>query len=663
MKASKENNGSVGLGEKLSQERLSSGKRKWTTRVVLLLIILLAAGGIYAYMSGANKSNKYEFATVRKMDLRETVEITGNLEAGATINLTFRASGQLEKVNYRLGDQLKAGDVIANLKNRDQELQLNQAKTNLQAAQANLNQRLAGSTNEEIAIAETAVKKTEAASERVSTDWNNAKDEIYLIKQKYLEDEKRLQLQLDDAQNKLDYALKNQGNTGQTSEQVVQTAQKDLQAQLYTAGSQLQQSLLDLKSVIIDDVKNNQNNGDFEQLDYLLRSGAKPIYNAINADYNDLLAEINATTDISIDDLKSYTRREQQYMGDLLSALKMTLDNMSSFQVSITSKPLFDAAITKLQADSSSLATGLSVLNAKYQALISAELGLGSSSDAQDSAVVSAQSQYDQQVQAVAQAKLDHRIDLNSREANIRDLQAQYQMALADIDSANANLRQVKAGPRAVDVAFLRTQIAASQIAVELAQESLEKTLLRAPIDGKLSRSNIEVGEDVVSSGAVAAADNIPVFEMISDQKFKISAEIAEVDINKLKAGDEAEITFDAIGDDLFHGTIAQIDPVQTTIQGVVFYKAEVIVDSTDPRIKPGMTATVDIVLKEVKGALTVPEKSIQSDNGRNYVRILENGLVKDIDVQTGIRNLQGDIEIKEGLSEGQEIIVKTNDK
>lgn len=99
MKENKDNEVSIGLGEKLSNERLSTGKRKWTTRVLVILLILVLTGGVYAYMSSSNGSNKYELATVTKKDLRETVEITGNVEAGATINLTFRASGQLEKVN------------------------------------------------------------------------------------------------------------------------------------------------------------------------------------------------------------------------------------------------------------------------------------------------------------------------------------------------------------------------------------------------------------------------------------------------------------------------------------------------------------------------------------------------------------------------------------
>ena len=117
----------------------------------------------------------------------------------------------------------------------------------------------------------------------------------------------------------------------------------------------------------------------------------------------------------------------------------------------------------------------------------------------------------------------------------------------------------------------------------------------------------------------------------------------------------------DAVGgDSVFEGTITRIDPVQTVIQDVVFYKAEVLVESEDERIKPGMTATVEIVLRRADGAVTLPEKAVQREGGKSFVRILEDGRVKNVDVETGIRDLQGNLEIKSGVVEGQEVILRT---
>lgn len=651
----------LGLGEKLSSERLSSGKRKWSSRLILLTILLLLAGGTYLVLAGTSKAGKYEYTKVSRLDVRESVEITGNVEAGATINLTFRDSGQLEEINFEPGDELKKDDVIASLKNRDQELRLQQARANLAGAQANLNERLAGSTSEDIRIAEVAVQQAEVAAEKVAIDWNNAKAELDLIKKKYAEDEKKAQLMVDDAKNKYDYAVKNQGNTGLTNEQAIETARQDLEAQLYSTGSQIQQSLINLQTIIINDGSSLLGQ-DLLNLDYVLLNQAQSTYNQIKAAFDPMYAALKAQTGYEKEQLKIYATQEQDFVTQMLQAQKLILDALIDVPISATLTESELANIRNiLLTDNISISSSLAGLNLKYQAILDAELGVITSGDTRDSEVVSAENFYQQQQQTYQQTKIDHQVDLNLREAQIRSLQAQYQIQLAEIESAKASLQKIKAGPRAVDVAYLRTQVTANQIAVALAEEALEKTLLRAPIDGVLSRSNIDVGEDVVSSNSVAARET-GAFEMISDQKYKIDAEIAEVDINKLKKGDKAEITLDAVGDETTYvGTISKIDPVETIIQDVIFYKAEVVIESTDERIRPGMTANVEIVLREVKQALTVPEKAIQTDEqGKKFVRELLNEQVKNIPVETGLRDLQGNVEVKGNLTEGQEIILRT---
>ena len=89
--------------------------------------------------------------------------------------------------------------------------------------------------------------------------------------------------------------------------------------------------------------------------------------------------------------------------------------------------------------------------------------------------------------------------------------------------------------------------------------------------------------------------------------------------------------------------------------------KASVVIDSDDERIKPGMTANVEIVLNEALNALSLPERSVQRDNGTRYVRVQKaDKQVEKVDVITGIRSLSGDIELKSGITEGTEVILRT---
>lgn len=656
-----ENEVSVGLGEKLTKERLSSGKKRWTRRLLFGLAALAVLGGIYMLFFADSGGVKYELVKAAKKDVFESVEITGNVEPGASINLTFRDSGQVGEIFHDVGAILKKGDIIASLTNRDQELRLSQAEANLAGARANLNERLAGYTNEEIRIAETGVQKADASADKITIDWDNAKKELELMKKKYEQDEKTAQLMVDDAKSKYEFAQKNLQNTGNTEVQAIETARLDLEAQLYLTGSQIQQSLVTLKSIIVND-GNSLLGTDVNRLDYSYVNPAVQLYVEAKQLFEPMFSELKSKSGYEPAKLEEFAIQEQTIIAKLLQSQKMTVDALS---VLPASSSLVDTEITELKTkvlnDSNNLSTSLAGLSYKYQVILDAKLGKITTGDARESELASAKNYYDQQLQNLERTRIDHQVGLNARQSEILSLQAQYQIQLAEIDAAKAGLQQRRVGPRAVDVAFLRAQVTANQIAVALAEEAVEKTLLRAPWDGTLSRKNIEVGEDVLSSNAMTTGIQ-GAFEMISSKKFKINAEIAEVDINKLKVGDKAKITLDAVGEEFpFDGTIVKIDPVETIIQDVVFYKTEVVIESVDERIKPGMTANVEIVLQKALGVVTVPEKAIQTDGTRKYVRILQGEKVKNIDVETGIRDLQGNVEIKKGLVEGQEIILRTS--
>jgi RND family efflux transporter MFP subunit len=649
------------IGERLNENRLNRGKNKVWKRLGM------GAGGVLAVLigywlvAGQGANAQYELIKVARGDLRESVEITGNVEAGATINLSFRESGQIGAINYEVSDSLKKGDIIASLKNNEKNIGLEKAQNSLNAANANLNERLAGSTAQDIRIAEVNVDAANAAAGKILVDFENAKEEIDLIRTKYQEDEKKAQLMVDDALTKLNFAKTNQTNTSNVDAQTIENARQSLQTEILSISSTIQQNLINLKSIIVDD-GNSALGIDFDRLDNNKLNIAQKNYFEVKNWFDPFYQTIKMRVDTAATVLKADADNLEKYVSLLLEAQKLTSDMLS---VMAASSSLPQTKITELKNlmlnDSSVLTSALAALNRALQALINAELGIVSSGDSSLSDVQIAENFYNQQLQNLASLKIDNQVDLNKRQTNIESLQAQYQVQLADIEAKKASLEKAKAGPRAVDTAFLRTQVAAANLEVSLAREALERTLLRAPLDGILSRKNIEVGEDtslVISTGGDVRE---PMFEMISDQKFKIEASIAEVDIGKIRVGDKAEIKIDAIGAEVtFPGQVVKIDPVQTVIQDVVFYKAEVLIDSEDDRIKPGMTANVEIVVKENSGVLMIPEKAVLRENGKKYVRIPDGEELKMVEVETGIRNLDGEVEVLSGLKEGDEIVLRT---
>jgi len=631
--------------------------KKWKYVVPLLLIII--AIGAYFSMTANSGAKQYEFAKVVKKDIRYTKQVTGNVAAGAKVDLTFSTSGKIETINVKIGDKVKKGDIIASLENRQEELSMKRAKANIAAAQANLNQKLAGSTEQEIKIADVGVTQAEVSAQKALVDLNNAKDELLLTQKKYLSEEKAAALATKDAADKLDATKKNEQNTGSTTEQAIESAKIDLQAQLFSSFNVVQQGLLNANSIIIDDgsslLGTNYGLFDLKRLNetkndyYIILKAFEPLYTEFKGKITFTEEEMNAYA-LQIQDLMRKLVDLDKSISDILSVLPststLTNEQLTTYKNSFIS-------------NSSEASQSLSNLILKQKNLIDAKLNLNTSGDSKAYDVIAAQNFYDQKVQDEDQLKINHQIDLSNKNASIASLQAQYDIQNAEILSSKANLDLKQAKPRSVDIAFLKAQVAIASIDLSSAEESYNKTILKAPVSGLITQKNKDAGEDVFA-GTGGAANSQAVFEMISDEKYKIDVDIPEVDISKINVGDVAEIKLDALGDGtIIKGKVTRLDPSETVVQDVVFYKAEVVIEDDNPLIRPGMTADVEIILDEKKGVLTLPEKAIQT-NSEKYVRILKGKEEVKVPVTVGITNIDGEIEIVSGLKEGDEVILRT---
>ncbi len=190
--------------------------------------------------------------------------------------------------------------------------------------------------------------------------------------------------------------------------------------------------------------------------------------------------------------------------------------------------------------------------------------------------------------------------------------------------------------------------------AVENIKAKISKTVIYSPINGVVTSQDAKVGEIVAANSALVS--------VISASRLEVEANIPEVDITKIEVGSEANITLDAYGSDVvFAATVSKIDPAETVIEGVPTYKTTFQFKEKDDRPKSGMTADI-IVLAEMKsGVLYVPQRAVVRENGRTYVRMEDNGGIKEVDVTTGLRGSDGVIEILSGLNEGDRVITFIN--
>ena len=167
--------------------------------------------------------------------------------------------------------------------------------------------------------------------------------------------------------------------------------------------------------------------------------------------------------------------------------------------------------------------------------------------------------------------------------------EANYMAAKTDIQSAEARLAQAK-----------------SQL--ETSRVDLEYAIIRSPIDGVVISRNINQGQ------TVAASFQAPkLFEIANDlTKMQVECSVDEADIGRVQEGQKVRFTVDAFPNDNFNGLVRQVRYSPVVTQNVVTYTTIVDVDNPDMKLRPGMTATVSIIVGEARNVLKVSNAALR---------------------------------------------------
>ena len=252
----------------------------------------------------------------------------------------------------------------------------------------------------------------------------------------------------------------------------------------------------------------------------------------------------------------------------------------------------------------------------------------------------------------VAEAKV---VDAESR-VKLADLEYQRQQNLIKedftsqqaVDKALKEKESAKAG-----LQLANRQLDAARAALKEARVKLSYATITAPIAGVIASVSTQQGE------TVAAGLNAPTFVTIIDLKrLQVDAYVDEVDIGKIKTGQEAVFTVDAFPAREFNGKIVAIYPKAVIQENVVNY--DVVVEITDPYdglLRPEMTASVTISLAKRAQVLAVPAKAVKRDRGKNIVYVQSETAPEPREVKVGWKDGQW-IEIATGLKEGQTVLL-----
>jgi HlyD family secretion protein/macrolide-specific efflux system membrane fusion protein len=242
-------------------------------------------------------------------------------------------------------------------------------------------------------------------------------------------------------------------------------------------------------------------------------------------------------------------------------------------------------------------------------------------------------------------------IDGASYRSTLEQAQATARIAEADEVYARRNWDDLKPEQRE---AIKLTSEKARQAAATAASQ-LEKTYLRAPLDGVITRMDIRVGEYATTGRDIARVSG--------SEGLHISVDIPESDIAKLSLKQEGTATFDAFGPrEKYNVFLSEIEPESNAIQDVVYYTVYFDLKEKEERLRSGMSSDVEIRVAESRNALSLPFRAVYETQDRVFVEILgaDGMTIEEKDIEIGLENDEGDIEILSGLKDGDEVVVRS---
>lgn len=598
-------------------------KSVWITTLVVVVI----GGGLYL-RSRANAGPFYDAPTATTSTLVQTVEVTGETKPETRVDLSFKTSGKIKTVNVIVGQQVKAGDVLATLDAQDATFAMRRAAATLAQMRANLAARQAQDSPQTIQMAE-------AARDQAKANFEKAQSDLIQIQATSAEQVRQAQIALETAQQ-------NQKNSGTGADLTVQTSLSSLRTSLTAASAVLSSSVTESDAIL--GVENSGANDTYESVlgiyapDTLTRAQGMvlAVHSAIrhasalvaplntNSSATDVFAAGQATTDAL------------QQAGFLLDATQAVLTNSgTSSGLTITDLTTKRSSIQALRA---SVATQYSGISSAVQTLQTSENGRTTTQAQLQNALRTAQSNLT--------------IAIANQQSQVKAAETAIEVQRAALSSAEASLSQHKTPSRAVDLQVLRAQLQDASVSYEQAAQNLKDTELTAPVDGTISDVVPTIGEQTVQGSKVMS--------LVVTQNYTVEASVPEADIAKVQVGQSATTTLDAFGDDVkFGAKVLSVEPDRIKIQDAVFYKISVALDKTDRPVKPGMTANVTITTASVSDALIIPLRAVRSESGVRIVKVLQpDNSTKDVVVELGLRGDDGRVQIIAGLQAGDKVVV-----
>jgi len=303
------------------------------------------------------------------------------------------------------------------------------------------------------------------------------------------------------------------------------------------------------------------------------------------------------------------------------------------------------------------------LINSTYNTLVILERSIKEAKNATDYLVYN-QSTNDA-VAGAASTQMNLTNWFNQVDGYVKALEAiKNTISVTQITLNNAN-RSIQENQEALQNHTSSLDIQSQQLAVEQAQRNYDNCFVIAPFSGVVAKIDAKVSHPVNTGDTIAT--------IITEEK-TVKITLDEIDVTKVAVGQAVELTFDAIDGLTLKGTVSKVDSLGTISSGVVSYTVTITLDTTDPRIKLGMSVNATITTESEPDVLLVPNAAVKTGIGnRHYVEISDDPEAKNSKekiVTTKIAPKRQTVEvgssndtvtkIVSGLNEGDLVVIKT---
>lgn len=637
------------------------------TKIIFALLLIATIFLIFKLISGKLGKNTGEVisvnqvVTLKKGSVTNSVSEKGRVVPSNSLEVFAEKPLSISNINVKVGDQVKKGDIIAELDSSSIEEQLKSRKAQKSATEKNLSAQISAAKkrlqeaisgrdsgkNPALVAAETSL--TQAMDQYLSAqksydDFKRSLDERYnqgIIQERntrenlaYQEEGTDLKYkQLQDDLNK--NANKITDNRAMASDKSRQSAylQNELdneKRRLTELGisikeeqgrlSEAQEKVTSLQSdnislgaerdkLTLQKAKTNQGTPEFNEIEKRLAEIPAEIEKNKNAIEAINFEEIKKSANENINRLT----RTQNEVEIEVNRISEDLANVKADEQKYTSEA--DALEKELEAQEKQIdATKLEVKKAKEDIYADADK------------VLKSQKARDDELKTLEQNVKTARDNYESAKKNLESTKVQV---ANEISGLSDNLKTARAGVNNLD-----------KVEIENLTEELEKVLIKAPADGTVTEVNAKKGQ--APAGAVAKIETI--------DTLRIESQVKEYDKNSVSVGTNVEITSDSVMGETYKGKVISIDPVpmptsEENKSGEVLYKTVIeINEGQDIKLAPGMTLRVKYILSQEKDTFKVPTDAIFERDGKNYVLALkemgkDKYQIEKVEVNLGLSN------------------------